>query len=119
MSPSRIHVALLAAVLFLVAAVPAGASEGDTKSTTQDGSPGAPEECLNVAVDRLAAGFDVFVSVFGVIGVGISSPKPDEGVTAIVYVVPEMCTVTFGASLPVPAPASLHAAPAAVFGLLP
>ena len=64
---------------------------GATVASSED-DPGE-EQCLNVAVDHLATEFNVFVTLFGAIGVGVASPQPGKGLAFHVYVVPELCDI--------------------------
>jgi hypothetical protein len=73
------------ATLLLAGAASGPASAGDS------GEEPAPEQCLNVAVDHAATELAVFVTLFGAIGFGVSSPEPGDGLAFLVYVVPELC----------------------------
>lgn len=98
-------------VILLAASPPVAAGPAEAYDAT--------EECVNVAVDRFSDRFDVFVSLFGVIGFGVMTPEPSDGLGFAVYVVPEFCGVTPPMNSP-PVPLPLPDDPEAqLYKLLP
>ena len=79
----RAHPFLLVPFLLLALTVPTASAE---------------EECVNVAVDRLASGPDAWVVLFGAVGAGASvGPVPvlfPDGLAVAAYVLPEECQVS-------------------------
>ena len=91
---ARFGTSLAVIALVMVVPVVAGTEEpANTRQTT--------DQCVNVAVSGAASALDVAVSLWGVIGFRVTSPKPGDGIGFGVYVVPDFCT---GRVLPAPLP---------------
>lgn len=86
MSTPRLFLPALVAALTL-AALPTASSE------SAGGTAKASPECVNVALEYTAERLGVFVSVIGVVGVGVASPHPGDGLMVAVFFLPELCTV--------------------------
>ena len=95
---------VVAFLAFLALVPPVAATENVARSR-----PVAPDECINVGLAFDADRFDVYVSLFGVIGLGFSTDRVDPaepvdrldpavapdgtdvGVASAVFIVPEKC----------------------------
>lgn len=87
MSIPRLFVLVLVAVVTLGVAAPAAASDAPGSSAK------ASNECVNIAVEYAAERLGVFVSLFGVVGVGVASPHPGDGIAFGVFFLPDVCAI--------------------------
>lgn len=105
MSLARPSAGLIAVVLALALALPV--AHGSTSPTSASDQP-PPDQCVNVAYGRAPVALAVVVTYVGVIAFGFAAPMKGDGVFAIVYVVPALCSVDADGGGPAPPLAPLE-----------